>query len=57
MLFEEKKDNCLNSTDKMKLNVKLIRDFLCSKSYRTAGITPGIRNPDVCLTKPKRLNL
>ena len=38
MLFEEKKDNYLISTDAAKLNVELIHDFLCNISYWAEGI-------------------
>ena len=32
MIFEERKDNFLLSTDKVKLDINLIHDFLCNKS-------------------------
>ena len=38
MVFEEKKDNYLISTDKTKLDFSLIHDFLCNKSYWAEGI-------------------
>jgi GNAT superfamily N-acetyltransferase len=38
MIFEEKKDNYLISTDITKLNLELIHDFLCNTSYWSAGI-------------------
>jgi len=53
MIFEEKKDNYLISIDTTKLNVELIHDFLCNKSYWASGIPLENRNPDVYLTKPK----
>lgn len=38
MIFEEKKDSYLLSTDKSKLDINLIHDFLCNKSYWAKGI-------------------
>lgn len=38
MFFEERKDNYLISTDKTKLNISLIHDFLCNHSYWANGI-------------------
>lgn len=38
MVFEEKKDNYLISTDKVKLDINLIHDFLCNRSYWAKGI-------------------
>jgi len=53
MVFEEKKDNYLIRTDKTKLNVGLVHDFLCNKSYWAAGIPLEKRNPDINLIKSK----
>jgi len=38
MIFEEKKDNYFLSTEKSKLDIKFIHDFLCNKSYWAKGI-------------------
>ena len=38
MIFEEKKDSYLISTDKSKLDSNLIHNFLCNKSYWAKGI-------------------
>ena len=38
MIFDEKKDNYTLSTDKSKLDINLIHDFLCNKSYWAKGI-------------------
>lgn len=39
MIFKEKKDSYLLSTDKSKLDISFIHDFLCNKSYWAKGIT------------------
>lgn len=38
MIFEEKKDSYLISTNKAKLNAELIHDYLCNESYWANGI-------------------
>jgi len=38
MIFDEKRDNFLISTDKAKLDINLIHDYLCNQSYWAAGI-------------------
>ena len=38
MIFEERKDNFIISTDKSKLDIDLIHDYLCNESYWAKGI-------------------